>query len=50
MSLKKAWAMDSAEYGCANGMKWQYLLNLSEREIGSNLFLNDFGGSIDQHK
>lgn len=29
MSLKKAWATDSAEYGCAKGMKWQYLLNLS---------------------
>jgi hypothetical protein len=23
---------------------------VSEREIGSNLFLNDFGGSIAQHK
>ncbi|KAF0933291.1 hypothetical protein E2562_017077 [Oryza meyeriana var. granulata] len=29
MSLKKAWATDSAEYGCANGRKWQYLLNRS---------------------
>ena len=29
MSVKKAYATDSAEYGCARGMKWQYLLNLS---------------------
>ncbi|KAF0906562.1 hypothetical protein E2562_012016 [Oryza meyeriana var. granulata] len=29
ISVKKACATDSAEYGCANGMKWQYLLNLS---------------------
>lgn len=27
MSEKKACAMDSVEYGCDRGMKWQYLLN-----------------------
>lgn len=26
MSLKNAWATVSAEYGCARGMKWAYLL------------------------
>ena len=29
MSVKNAWATDSAEYGCAKGMKWQYLLKQS---------------------
>jgi hypothetical protein len=29
MSVKKACAADLGEYGCASGMKWQYLLNLS---------------------
>ena len=29
MSVKNAWATVSAVYGCANGMKWQYLLNRS---------------------
>jgi len=29
MSVKKACATDSAEYGCPKGMKWQYLLNLA---------------------
>ena len=28
MSAKNAWVTDSAEYGCAKGIKWQYLLNL----------------------